>query len=232
MDPLSIFIPVYNEEDLIEKNTEKLIQYLDTLHTPYEIIIGSNGSTDRTPELGFKLQGQFKNVHFFHIDRKAPGAAFRKGVLLASYQNIISVDMDLSVDLNFIRVANRLLSEFDLVVGSKRMGVQKRSLFRKFASASFIFCSMILLGLSFDDYSLAAKGYKRKVLEGCLDRIEGGTFYVIEILYYAVCNHYITVQIPAPCEDSRTSKFNLFHEGIYRFFKLFKLWLNPGHSLP
>jgi hypothetical protein len=135
--------------------------------------------------------------------------------------------MDLSVDLNFIKMANKLLSDFDLVVGSKRMGAQKRSLLRKVASASFIFCAMILLGLSFDDYSLAAKAYKKKILEGCIDRIEGGTFYVIEVLNFAVRHNFSTVQIPAPCDDQRRSKFNLLNEGFYRFGKLFRLWLNP-----
>lgn len=226
-NPFTIFIPVYNEEQIIIKNTEKLIDYLNGLKIPYEIIIGSNGSTDRTPELGGVLQEKYPHlIKFFYIDQKGPGAAFRKGISLASHDHIISVDMDLTVDLNFIKMANSLLGDFDLVVGSKRMGSQKRSLVRKLASVSFIFCSMIMLGLSFDDYSLAAKAYKKKVLQGCLDKIGNGTFYVIEVLYYATKNNYNTVQIPAPCHDERRSKFNLIHEGFYRFGSLFKLWLS------
>jgi len=225
-DPFSVFIPVYNEELIIETNTKKLIRYLDGLGTPYEIVLGSNGSTDRTCELGEKLQDNFEQVKFFHIEEKGPGSALKKGIPLFSHENIVSVDMDLSVDLDFIRKSSRLLADFDLVVGSKRMGSQKRSLLRKIASASFIFCAMILLGLSFDDYSLAAKAYKLKVLEKCLNRMEGGTFYVIEVLNFAVKHTFSTVQIPAPCDDHRKSKFNLLHEGFYRFGKLFKLWVS------
>lgn len=228
MNPFTVFIPVYNEEKLIVKNTEKLVEYLDTLNTPYEIIIGSNGSTDRTIELGEDLQRKYDNLKFFHINEKAPGTALKKGISLASYENIISVDMDLSVDLDFIRRANTLLTDYDLVVGSKRMGAQKRSFLRKIASASFVFSSMVLLGLSFDDYSLAAKAYRKKVLKECIDRIEGGTFYVVEVLYYASKNNYTTVQIPAPCQDDRKSRFNLLHEGVYRFGSLFKLWLSES----
>ena len=228
VDPFSVFIPVYNEEQIIETNTEKLIEYLDGLGTPYEIVLGSNGSTDRTYELGDKLQNKFDQVKFFHIEEKGPGSALKKGIPFFSYENIISVDMDLSVDLNFIQTAGRLLADFDLVVGSKRMGSQKRVLLRKIASASFIFCAMILLGLSFDDYSLAAKAYKKQVLEKCLNRIEGGTFYVIEVLNFAVKHNFSTVQIPAPCDDQRKSKFNLLHEGFYRFGKLFNLWMSSS----
>ena len=225
MNPFSVFIPVYNEEELIVKNIEKLRDYLDSFNTPYEIVIGSNGSTDRTPVLGRELEKKYTNIKFFHIDEKGPGTALKKAIPIVSYDSIISVDMDLSVDVNFIRMASVLLTDYDLVVGSKRMGAQKRSFIRKIASASFIFCAMIFLGLSFDDYSLAAKAYKKKVLQECIDKIEGGTFYVIEVLYYASKNNYTTVQIPAPCDDKRKSKFNLLNEGFYRFGKLFKLWL-------
>ncbi len=224
MNPFSVFIPVYNEESLIVQNSEKLIKFLDGLGTDYEIILGSNGSDDQTVRLGGELQDKYKQIKFFHTHEKGPGTALRMAFDVATYDRIISADMDLSVDLNFIRRANSLLDEFDLVVGSKRMGTQERSFIRKFASASFIFCCMILLGLSFDDYSLAAKGYKKKVLKGCLDSIHGGTFYVIEVLNHAAIQGFLTAQIPASCHDERTSKFNLTHEGFYRFGRLFQLW--------
>lgn len=226
MNPLSVFIPVYNEEEIIVGNTERLIAYLDTLMIGYEIIIVSNGSTDKTPELGEYLQKIHREVKFACISQKAPGSALKQGLLMASHENIITADMDLSVDMDFIRVANSLLSQgFDLVVGSKRMGTQKRSVMRKIASTAFIISAMLLLGLSFDDYSLAAKAYKKSILEKCLDRLKGGTFYVIEVLYFASRNNYKIVEVPVGCDDNRKSRFNLLHEGLYRFGNLFMLWL-------
>jgi glycosyltransferase involved in cell wall biosynthesis len=226
-NPFSVVIPVYNEEVILVDNVRRLVAYLDQLHTPYEIIIGSNGSSDRTPELGRGLQKEYPDVKFFHLQEKGPGAAFGKAVSLALYDHIISVDMDLSVDLNFIRRANELLDEYSVVVGSKRMGTQDRSAVRKLASNLFIFSAIMLLGLSYDDYSLAAKAYRKKVLLDCADRIGSGTFYVVEILNYALKNEYMTAQIPARCHDDRKSRFNLLHEGVYRFGNLFKLWLFP-----
>jgi len=225
MQPFSVFIPVYNEEALMVSNTERLIAYLDGLNVPYEVIIGSNGSTDQTCLLGKAIAFQYNQVKFFHIDRQAPGAAFKQGVAMASYENIISVDMDLSVDLDFIPRANTLLATYDLVIGSKRMSTQRRPFVRQFASSLYIFCCMILLSLSVDDYSLAAKAYTKKTLKGCLDRLDSGTFYVVQIVYYASRQNYQAVQIPALCHDERKSHFNLFYEGVYRFGKLFMLWL-------
>ena len=48
MDGLTVFIPVYNEESLLLSNTMHLIRFLSNLDIPYEILIGSNGSFDRT----------------------------------------------------------------------------------------------------------------------------------------------------------------------------------------
>ncbi len=226
LHPFTVVIPVFNEEDLIVENAERLTTYLNLLETPYEIIIGSNGSTDRTPELGEQLQQTHRHLKFFHVDEKGPGTAFRKAITMATYDHIISVDMDLSVDLSFIRMADVLLADYDVVVGSKRMATQRRSVVRKLASGLFVFSAMILLGLSFDDYSLAAKAYRKKVLLGCMDRIGKGTFYVVEVLHYAIENEYLAVEIPAPCHDDRKSRFNLTREGLYRFGRLFHLWLS------
>lgn len=225
MKPFSVFLPVYNEEEIIVANTERLTAYLDALGAPYEIVIVSNGSTDKTVEIGEGLQKKFDNVRFSHIDGRAPGSALREGISMMRYEHIIAMDMDLSVDLEFIKMANRLLSEdYDLVVGSKRMGNQQRSLIRKAASTAFIISAIILLGQSFDDYSIGAKAYKKNLLMRLASMVHGGTFYVVEVLYYAGrCNNKI-VQIPVNCYDNRKSRFNLLHEGIYRFFNLYKLW--------
>jgi len=226
MNSFSIFIPVYNEEEIIVRNTENLITYLDTLSIPYEIIIVSNGSTDKTSDLGIELQERYKMVKFSHIAEKAPGSALREGVSIATFEDIITVDMDLSVDMNFIEKANILLSHgYDLVVGSKRMGLQKRSILRKTASTMFIMTAMLLLGLSFDDYSIGGKAYKKYVLDQYKEKLVGGTFYVIDLLYLATKNNCNIVQIPVGCHDDRKSRFNLMHEGIYRFFNLYKLWI-------
>jgi glycosyltransferase involved in cell wall biosynthesis len=225
MKPFSVFIPVYNEEAIIVQNVERLLSYLNGLNVAYEVIIGSNGSTDQTVSLGESLARQYPHVLFFHIPQKAPGTAFKQGVQRASYDHILSVDMDLSVELDFIPRANLLLSDYALVVGSKRMSRQRRSFVRRFVSAIYIFCCMILLSLSFDDYSLAAKGYTKRILSGCLDSLDRGTFYVIQILYHASLKNVLVAQIPAACEDNRKSHFNLIHEGVYRFGRLFLFWL-------
>ena len=229
--PFTIGIPVYNEEAILVPNTERLLAFLDSLGREYEVIIGSNGSTDSTTAIGTDLNRRFPCVQFFHMPARGVGLAFREFVERARYPYLISVDMDLSIDLAFISTALELLESNDIVVGSKRMGNQKRSLFRKIGSDSFLRATRLLLGLTYDDYSIAAKGYRVETVRRFAGRINEGSSYVIELCFLTKRGGGRIIQIPVECEDWRKSKFNLVHEAIYKYSHLFGLWLK-GRRMP
>ena len=64
---MTIFIPLYNEEALLVKNTLQLLAFLDGLERPYEVILGSNGSTDGTVDLARGLSETHDRVRFFQL---------------------------------------------------------------------------------------------------------------------------------------------------------------------
>jgi len=103
---ITIFIPVYNEEELLVKNTVRLMGFLDSLKRPYEVILGSNGSTDGTVNLAGKLSKETRFGPIFSSGIQGVGRAFREGVGKAAYDRIITVDMDLSISLDFIPQAS------------------------------------------------------------------------------------------------------------------------------
>jgi len=225
MNGLTIIIPVYNEEGLLIPNTKKLIEFLNTLKIKYEIIIVSGGSTDNTVKFGKEFVDKSKRAKFFNIDKRGVGRAFKKAVLVSKYENIISVDMDLSINLDFIPRALKLLETYDIIVGSKKMGSQKRSWLRLLPSNVFIYLTRTLLGLKFHDYSMAAKAYKKDIILKNIRRIDYGTSYVIDLIYFAKLDKKKIIEIPVECFDNRKSKFNLLHEIVYRFKNLVKLWV-------
>ena len=65
----TIFIPIYNEEDIIEKNVSRLKSYLREHEINAEIILGSNGSTDSTPEIIKNLEKTNTDIKSFQIGR-------------------------------------------------------------------------------------------------------------------------------------------------------------------
>jgi len=223
--PFTVGIPVLNEEAILVPNTERLLHYLDGLGRDYEVLIGSNGSTDSTTTLGVDLSRRFPRVSFFHLPEKGVGLAFKEFVRRARHQFLVSVDMDLSVDIGFVATAVELLETHDIVVGSKKMGNQNRSLFRRLGSDSFLQATRLLLGLTYDDYSIAAKAFRVDVLRQFIDRVNEGSSYVLEICYLTKLRGGRITQVPVTCEDWRQSKFNLWHEAFYKYSHLVRLWV-------
>ena len=228
---LSVIVPVLNEEEIIWKNTRILVDYLSGLDLPFEVILISNGSTDRTDELGLELARLNPKIRYFSLDKKGVGQAFCLGVREARHDCVISVDMDLSIDLDLIPRAVELLKVYHIVVGSKKMGFQNRPFWRKAGSGIFILAARLLLGLSFEDYSMAAKAYRRDILLDHLEKIDHGTSYVLEIIYHTTKNGGRTIEVPVFCEDYRESKFNLVHELVYRLRNLIRLWWVYGRKI-
>ena len=228
MTPFTVGIPVYNEEAILVPNTERLIAFLDGLGRQYEVLIGSNGSTDSTTALGADLSRRFSQVTFFHMPERGVGLAFREFVRRARQPLLVSVDMDLSIDLDFVPKALELLETNDIVVGSKKMGNQQRSFLRKLGSDSFLRATRLLLGLDYDDYSIAAKAFRLETVRRFQDRINEGSSYVLEICYLTRRAGGRIVQVPVSCEDWRASKFNLVREALYKYGHLLRLWLGGG----
>jgi len=227
--PFTVGIPVYNEEAVLVANTERLLAHLDGLGREYEVLIVSNGSDDSTTTLGVDLSRRFRRVTFFHLPQRGVGLAFREFLERARHPLLVSADMDLSVDLSFIREALELLERYDIVVGSKKLGHQKRSWLRKLGSDTFLRIAKLLLGMTYDDYSIAAKAYRLASIRRFADRINEGSSYVLELCFLTQRSGGKVIQIPVSCEDWRVSKFNLVHEALYKYSHLFRLWMRNGH---
>ncbi len=225
MPQYAIFIPVLNEEAILRPNTLRLMQFLDSLGREYQIVIGSNGSSDRTEAEGRRLQEEFPQVSFFHLPQPGPGAAFARALEIMESPLIITMDMDLSVDLEFIPRALDLLETCPVVLGSKFRGSQERGLGRVLGSGLYILCARLLLGLPFRDYSLGAKAFRREALAGLEHLIDRHTAYIGNLVYGVHRRGLAIRELPVTCRDQRASRFNLTHEGFYRVGWLLRLFV-------
>ncbi|MBI4549441.1 MAG: glycosyltransferase family 2 protein [Candidatus Omnitrophica bacterium] len=223
MNRVSVFIPVFNEAEILEKNTAGLVRYLDSKRYAFEIILGSNGSTDETCRIGEALARNDARIKFFHLPQKGPGSAFREALPRFAHEAVVCLDMDLSTDLCFVDDALKLLDDYDIVVGSKIAGSQTRPLVRKLGSALFILLSRRLLGLEYRDYSIGGKAYRTPVLREFAGAIDEYTAYVLNILHRAKAAGKRIIEIGVRCVDNRRSRFNLFYEGRYKFSSLLRM---------
>lgn len=221
---ISIVIPVFNEEEILEKSVQKLSDWLSLRPTLFEVIVVDNGSTDKTAQIAEKLTETYRWFRFFQIPEKSVGKAFAKGVREAKYNYIISLDADLSSDLIFIQYAESLLKYSSMVVGSKTLGQQKRSALRVIGSQFYLFVTQVLFKMTITDFSMSSKAYRKDVILPILDSIDTWTAYVFEICVWLIRNQKTVLQIGIGCEDYRQSRFNIWHEGFYRYWNLYRVW--------
>src|SRR5687767_8304049 len=59
---LTIVIPVYNEEKILETAVDELVRKLELWGKSYEIILSENGSRDGTVAIGKRLQERYDAV--------------------------------------------------------------------------------------------------------------------------------------------------------------------------
>jgi glycosyltransferase involved in cell wall biosynthesis len=134
---VSIVIPVYNEEGILQGSVLELEKKLRPFGWSYEIILCENGSRDRTVEIGTQLQAEQPNLRMLSVGQPNYGLALKAGILDARGTFVICDEIDLC-DTEFYARALALLERTDteLVVGSKAMvgSHDQRPLVRRLAT--------------------------------------------------------------------------------------------------
>ena len=122
---LSILLPCYNEEDILEKNVGEIVAYLDSLYQGgWEVVIINDGSSDTTEVIADKLSKFDKRINVVHHHYNMNlGHAIRTGFKHANGEIIIVLDIDLSYSVSHIEKMVEALKEShaDIVIASPYM---------------------------------------------------------------------------------------------------------------
>ena len=96
---VSIVIPAYNEEEIIEKNLLAILSYMESIEDryPWEIVIVNDGSNDQTGKLADKFAASRDNIRVLHhITNFKLGQALRYAFSKCKGDYIVVMDLDLS----------------------------------------------------------------------------------------------------------------------------------------
>src|SRR3989338_5981386 len=114
--PVSIVIPVYNEEKTILQTIQTIESVVKSRNTPYEIIVVNDGSTDKTSEL---LRGQNKLILVQHAYNRGYGASLLSGIRKAHHEYVLILDADGTYPSEDIPRFLEAMEDQDMVVGAR-----------------------------------------------------------------------------------------------------------------
>src|SRR3989338_174176 len=161
---ISVVLPAYNEEDNIKKALTSIYSYLAAKFETFEIIVVSDGSTDRTNTIVKKLSNKFKNIHLvLHPKNKGYGSTLRSGFKTAKNDLIFYTDSDNQYNINDLDKLLNLVKKFDIVAGYRVK--RKDPLFRIFIASVYNLIIKTLLGLNTKDIDCSFKIYKKEVIK-------------------------------------------------------------------
>jgi glycosyltransferase involved in cell wall biosynthesis len=103
---VSLVVPAYNEEAIIEKNLGILCRYMNSLEKQYrwELIVIDDGSTDATGELADGFAKARENVQVLHhMFNSRIGQAFRTAFKCCKGDYVVTLDLDLSYSTDHIQ---------------------------------------------------------------------------------------------------------------------------------
>jgi glycosyltransferase involved in cell wall biosynthesis len=189
MSLLSVVVPAYQEEATILQTLERIVEILDSLRRPYEVIVVSDGNTDQTAARAKELRSDFVTVLDYPVN-KGKGFALRSGVSVAKGDLIAFIDGDLDIHPEGIIRFVEMITDpaIDAVVASKSHpdSLVHYPLFRRLQSRTFRLLVRLLFTLDVSDTQTGLKLFRREVLDVCLPHVTTDGFaFDLELLVLA-----------------------------------------------
>jgi len=180
VETLSIFFPMWNEEDYIERAVGAAREVCQDLIeakqiSDYELIVVDDASTDRTPEIADAMAAADPHVRVVHHPRNRKlGGSIKSGFAAATGDVVLYTDADLPFDMAELHKALRLMRYYDAdVVSAYRFDRIGEGPSRAIYTFFYNIIIRRLFGVRLRDINFAFKLCRRRVLDHVELRSEG-----------------------------------------------------------
>jgi glycosyltransferase involved in cell wall biosynthesis len=163
---LSLFLPVFDEEENLRPMHTKIREALDALGKTAEVIYIDDGSTDNSLEILREIAGSDERVRVISLRRNyGQTAAMSAGIDAAEGDILIPMDADLQNDPKDIaRLLEKLNEGYDVVSGWRK-NRRDKMISRKIPSKIANRIISWIGGVHLHDYGCSLKAYRRDVLQ-------------------------------------------------------------------
>jgi glycosyltransferase involved in cell wall biosynthesis len=226
---VEIVIPCLNEEVVLEENTIELHSFLKkNCAIPWQITIFSNGSTDRTVEIGTQLAKRFKQIKFIHIPIRGRAKVLRMAWQASKASIVGYMDADLSTGLDALpKCLDAIMTgKADIAIGCRLTAEAnvERSPFREFLSRGYNVLIKFFFPTRIKDAQCGFKFFRAPVARFLLPHVyDNKWFFDTENLLIAERCGFSVAQIPVEWAERKESKVRVSTIVFDYIFNLIKI---------
>lgn len=115
---ISVVVPVFNEEGNLPILISKLVQVLNPLGLPYEMIFVDDGSSDGSRDILKKMASQYPSLRIIGLKKnRGLSTALLAGMKEVRGDTIVTLDSDLQNDPEDIPMLLSYLDRYDMATG-------------------------------------------------------------------------------------------------------------------
>ena len=172
---LSVIVPVYKQEQNIQKDLQNINQVLGQIRYDYEIIVVIDGTkVDKSYQQAKKIKSSKIKIYGYP-NNHGKGYAVRFGMAKTKGDYIAFIDAGMEIDPNGLSMIIEHMEWYnaDIIVGSKRHPASQVDypLDRQIISFGGHLIARFLLGINIHDTQAGLKIFKRPVLIKVLPRL-------------------------------------------------------------
>lgn len=223
---LSVVLPIFQEQTLLEGLLSELFKVLDGLELPSEVILVDDGSTDGSRDIIELFSQRFPDRvrALFHPYNKGNGAAIRSALAVARGKWTVCMDADGQHDP---RELSRLLEyseDYDLVVGQRDVSYSGPA-HRHIANRAYNSLASLLTGFPIKDLTSGFRLFRTAVVRRYLHlfpaRFSYPTTTTLAFLKGGHSLKYVPISFRNRPEGG--SKIRVFHDGWRFLIIIFKI---------
>ncbi len=218
---LEIFIPFYNEENILKSNSLKIDEAISKLDYNYRIVLVDDSSSDGSQNVAKELlrRNNFSYIRYENGPSRRENLA--EAIKTSKRDVIVFMDIDLATDLKHLKelVENITIKHYDISIGSRFMGKKaKRGFSRKLLS--FVYNNLLytIHNSKVKDHQCGFKAFKKEVIQHLISdaaydkKFIRGWVWDAEILIRAQKKGYMIKEFPVEWNSGDKSSFDFFRE--------------------
>ena len=227
---ISIVLPTFNEKENIKILIPELEKFFQTYKECIlkEIVVVDDYSPDNTAGVCIEMNRKYGNIVLIQKQKEGIGAALQKGYFHAKGDIIVSMDSDLSFEVDDIKkLLEKIEQGYDLVLGCRHLikgHYEKKELATKIkGTVSSLGNKLIPLftGIKLHDFSANFRAVKNNVWKS-IDVQDQTNFMLLEMIIKTKKKGFKITETPVTFKERvyGKSKLNLFVESLRFLYKI------------